>query len=111
MGGISPAWINGSPLGARNALIFTTELTFPLVKDYSMKGHLFYDAGAGWSTPKNDIYDTNLILRDKCNLRHAVGFGFNLTNPVPAKIDWGYKLDRKPGETASEFHLSMNYAF
>ncbi|KKQ33355.1 MAG: Outer membrane protein assembly factor BamA [candidate division TM6 bacterium GW2011_GWF2_37_49] len=110
-GGISPAWINGSPLGARNAMLLNAELTFPLVKDYSMKGHVFYDTGAGWSTPKNDVEDPKMIKRDKFNLRHAVGFGFNLTNPVPAKIDWGYKLDRKPGEPASEFHLSMNYAF
>lgn len=110
-GGISPAWINGSPLGARSAMLLNAELVFPLVKDYSMKGHVFYDTGAGWSTPKNDVENPKMIKRDKFNLRHAVGFGFNLTNPVPAKIDWGYKLDRKPGETASEFHLSMNYAF
>jgi outer membrane protein insertion porin family len=109
--GIGPAWINGDPLGARNALIYNAELVFPLIPDYSMKGHLFYDAGAGWDTPKQGISNPAFIMRDKFDLRHAIGFGLNLMKPVPAKIDWGFKLDRKKNESAQEFHLSMNYAW
>jgi len=54
-----------------------------------------------------------LIKRDKFNLRHSVGFGVNLSNPFPAKIDWGYKLDRDKaaGESPHEFHISMNTAW
>ncbi len=115
-GGIGPAWYRGlDPLGAKNALVFNTELIFPLIPDYSMKAHVFYDAGAGWDTPKDDIpsIDRSKIKRDKFDLRHSVGFGLNLVKPVPAKIDWGFKLDRKrkEGESAQEFHLSMNQAF
>jgi outer membrane protein assembly factor BamA len=78
-----------------------------------MKAHVFYDAGAGWDTPKNNLHNLSLIKRDKFNLRHSIGFGLNLLKPVPAKIDWGFKLDRKKGEheSPSEFHLSMNYAW
>jgi len=112
-GSIGPAWITGDPLGAQNELLFNVEIIFPLVPDYSMKGHVFYDAGAGWNTPKNDIPDTSLLQRDNFDLRHSVGFGLNLEKPVPAKIDWGFKLDRrkKDHESPSEFHLSMNYAW
>jgi outer membrane protein insertion porin family len=113
-GGVGPAWKRtGDPLGGRNAVLFNTELIFPLIPDYSMKGHVFYDAGAGWDTPKSDLSDAQkaLIMRDKFTLRHSVGLGLNLVKPMPAKIDWGFKLDRKPGETGQEFHLSMNYAF
>ncbi len=112
-GGIGPAWDTNDPLGGRHAIQFNTELVFPLIPDYSMKGHVFYDAGAGWSTPKDNIADKEHIKRDKFNLRHSVGFGLNLMKPVPAKVDWGYKLDRdkKAGESAHEFHLSMNYAW
>jgi outer membrane protein insertion porin family len=126
-GGVGPAWsLTGSPLGARNAVLFKTELIFPLIADYSMKGHVFYDAGTGWSTPKNDLsrqkfFDeknreidiTRFITRDKFDLRHSIGFGVNLMNPFPATIDWGFKLDRKRnlGESAYEFHLGMNYAW
>jgi outer membrane protein insertion porin family len=112
-GGIGPSWVTGDPLGAQNAIQLNTELIFPLIPDYSMKAHFFYDAGAGWDTPKERISDRNKIMRDKFNMRHTVGFGLNLMKPVPAKIDWGFKLDRKKnlGESASEFHLSMNYAW
>jgi outer membrane protein insertion porin family len=113
-GGIEPAWkATGDPLGAQNMLQFNAELIFPLIPDYSMKGHVFYDAGAGWDTPKDRISNSSLIKRDKFNVRHSVGFGVNLVKPFPAKIDWGFKLDRRKhdGESPHEFHLSMNYAF
>ena len=53
------------------------------------------------------------IIRNKFDLRHSIGFGVNLVNPFPAKIDWGFKLDRKKnmGESPYEFHLNMNYAW
>ena len=112
-GGIEPAWITGNPLGARYMIQFNAELIFPLIPDYSMKAHLFYDAGAGWNTPKTPDMNRKYIIRDQFKLRHSVGFGFNLTQPMPIKIDWGYKLDRdkNAGESAHEFHLSMNYAW
>jgi outer membrane protein insertion porin family len=112
-GSIGPAWITNDPLGARHAVQFNAELIFPLVPDQGMKGHFFYDAGAGWNTPKDDIPSKSYLKRDDFNLRHSVGFGLNLTKPMPAKIDWGYKLDRdkKAGESPHEFHLSMNYAW
>lgn len=112
-GQIGPAWKNQDPLGGRYAIQFNMELIFPLINEYGMKGHLFYDAGAGWHTPLKDVQDRSAITRNKFNLRHAVGFGFNLLRPYPAKIDWGYKLDRnkRSGESTHEFHLSMNAAW
>jgi outer membrane protein insertion porin family len=114
-GSIGPAWkfANGqpTPVGGRHAVQFNAELVFPLIPDYSMKGHFFYDAGAGWSAPEFSAIENQALIRNKFNLRHSVGFGLNLTQPTPAKIDWGFKLDRKKGESAHEFHLSMNYAW
>ncbi len=113
-GGVGPAWKRtGDPLGGRNAVLFNTELIFPIIPDYSMKGHVFYDTGAGWDTPKGNLTaeQQSFIARDNFTLRHAVGVGLNLVKPMPAKIDWGFKLDRKKHESPQEFHLSMNYAF
>ncbi len=112
-GGIGPASERGDPIGAQNALIFNSELIFPLIPDYSMKAHFFYDSGAGWNTPRKGLPDGAIIKRNNFNLRHTVGFGINLMKPMPAKIDWGFKLDRKKkdGESSHEFHLSMNYAW
>ncbi|MBL4588434.1 outer membrane protein assembly factor BamA [Candidatus Babeliales bacterium] len=116
-GGVGPVWApTNAPLGSKRAIQFNAELVFPLVPDYSMKGHFFYDAGAGWRTVVDGIPEDSQrenIKRNNFEMRHSVGFGLNLMQPVPAKIDWGYKLDRKKkeGESASEFHLSMNYAW
>lgn len=120
-GSIGPAWQTvendgtkkQSPLGARKALQLNAELIFPIIPDYSIKGHFFYDGGAGWDTPKKDIKCTSRIVRNKLNWRHSVGIGLNIVNPMPAKIDWGYKLDRdkKSGESPHEFHVQMNAAW
>lgn len=112
-GGVGPAFKgNNSSLGAQKMLLFNAELLFPLIPDYSMKGHIFYDAGAGWDTPKAGLTPRD-IKRNQFRIRHSIGFGLNLVKPFPAKIDWGYKLDRdkKAGESASEFHIAMNAAW
>lgn len=112
-GSIGPSWKNQDPLGAKHALIFNAEIIFPLLRAYQMKGHLFYDAGAGWSSPLWNKTQPNLITRNSFNIRHAVGFGINLVHPQPIKIDWGFKLDRdkRTGESSNEMHISANIAF
>jgi outer membrane protein insertion porin family len=118
-GAIGPSWrtyASENPLGGRKAVQFNTELIFPIVPDYQMKGFFFYDAGAGWDTPKYGMTsegEAAFLKKDKFNMRHSVGFGLNLSSPFPAKIAWGYKLDRDKasGESPSEFHLSMNKAW
>ena len=112
-GEIGPAFNDEDPVGGRFMLQFNSELVFPILPDYSMRGHVFYDAGAGWDGPRDKLLHKGTMTRNDFNLRHSVGFGFNLMSPTPVKIDWGYKLDRNKerGESPSEFHLSMNYAF
>lgn len=116
-GSIGPAWDFGqgrtAPLGSRHSVQFNSELIFPLIPDYSMKAHLFYDAGAGWSPPRDAIIGSIPIIRENFDLRHSVGFGLNILRPTAVKIDWGYKLDRKKkyDESPHEFHLNMNYAW
>jgi len=41
--------------------------------------------------------------------RHSVGVGIRLMNPMPIKIDWGFKLDPRPGEPPYEVHFGMAY--
>ncbi len=111
-GSVGPAWRNCDPLGGRKAIYVNAELIFPIAPDFSMKGHVFYDGGAGWDTPKKGVIP-DLITRNKFNWRHSVGFGLNILRPTPAKLDWGYKLDRDKaaGEPEHEFHISMNMAW
>lgn len=122
--GIGPAWKNtNEPLGGRYAVQCNNELTFPLARHLGMRAHFFYDLGGAWDTPKTAVQKFNrehpeksvkfedVVMRNEFDIRHTVGLGLNLTSPIPAKIDWGFKLDKQPGESAHEFHLTMNYAW
>lgn len=112
-------------IGATRAFFVNAELIFAITQDLTMKGVLFYDGGAGWKNPyTNDfvcevkpdktveffkIRETNLLRNNGINYRHSVGFGIRMLNPVPLRIDWGFKLDKRPGESGHEVHFNMSY--
>lgn len=120
--GISPMWYHpnllederwqGDPLGARKAFFFNVELVFPLTEDLSMKGVVFYDGGSGWDTPSPHlIVDPLKIKNNDFDYRHSIGVGLRMLNPQPIRVDWGFKLDKRTGETASEVSFSSYYDF
>ena len=98
-------------IGAKNAFWFNTELIFPIASDFSIKGALFYDGGAGWDTPDSDLISPQNLKNNNFAFRHSVGFGFRILRPTPMKVDWGFKLDRKKGESPSEVHFGMYHEF
>ncbi|MGB8468473.1 MAG: outer membrane protein assembly factor BamA [Candidatus Babeliales bacterium] len=98
-------------IGAKNAFWFNTELVFPIASDFSIKGAFFYDGGAGWNTPNSDLISPQNLKNNSFAFRHAVGFGVRILRPSPVKIDWGFKLDRKKGESPSEVHFGMYHEF
>ena len=52
---------------------------------------------------------SNLSLRD---LRYTAGVGLRYKSALgPLRVDWGYKLDRRPGESAYHVHLTIGHAF
>lgn len=49
---------------------------------------------------------------DLGHLRYTAGLGLRYDTAVgPVRIDWGYKLNRRPGESASELHVTIGHAF
>lgn len=98
-------------LGATKAFWLNAELIFPITGDFAMKGVFFYDGGAGWSTPDAHTISPGHLVNNSFSFRHSVGIGFRILRPTPVKIDWGFKLDRKKGESASEVHFSMYQDF
>jgi outer membrane protein insertion porin family len=45
-------------------------------------------------------------------LRRSAGLGVRYRTPIgPIRLDWGYVLDRREGESRSEFHLTIGHAF
>ncbi len=46
------------------------------------------------------------------DLRYTLGLGLRYKSALgPLRVDWGYKLDRRPGEAASHLHITVGHAF
>jgi outer membrane protein insertion porin family len=113
-GQIGPTLL-GDSMGAKKALFVNAELIFPITPDFNMKGVVFYDGGAGWDSPYTQGSE-NLIRGNSFDYRQSVGVGIRLLNPMPIRVDWGFKLDPrrdrfnpKNSESASEVHFTMSY--
>lgn len=80
-----------------------TELRFPLSKNSSWWGSVFYDGGSVQITSLGENYDP---------WRHSIGVGVRFNTPVGPLLnaEIAYKLDRKTenDESAIQFHLSVS---
>lgn len=101
--------VRSSPIGGRKAGFVNVELIFPITPDFSMKGVFFYDGGAGWDNPYARDIPPQFLVNNTFSYRHSIGAGVRILNPVPVRIDWGFKLDARKGETSHELHFGMTY--
>jgi outer membrane protein insertion porin family len=89
------------PLGGDSVFILNQELRFPISK--KLGGVVFLDLGNVYSK----ISDFSFF-----DVRKTAGFGFRLHTPfVLIRFDWGFKLDRRPGESPSQIFFSIGQAF
>ncbi len=73
------------------------------------------DTGGGFSTAAfadaGNVYRlaSEMALSD---LRYTAGVGLRYKSALgPLRLDWGFKLDRRPGESASHVHVTIGHAF
>lgn len=46
------------------------------------------------------------------DLKYTTGLGLRYNTPVgPLRVDYGFKLNREPGESLGEIHFSVGHAF
>jgi outer membrane protein insertion porin family len=91
----------GDPIGGTTQLIFNTEYIFPIVSAMRLKGVAFFDAGNSYQDFDNFGY-----------LRYTTGAGIRWISPMgPIRIEWGYNLDKKPGESSSKFEFAFGSFF
>lgn len=89
--------LTGDLIGGQTMLAINFDIVFPLIKNAGMKGVIFYDTGNAWENGYN--------LGD---MRQTAGVGIRWYSPVgPLRLEWGYVLDRKPGEDAYRFEFTM----
>jgi outer membrane protein insertion porin family len=98
---LGPRNINGQPIGGQGLLIANQEFRFPIYRQF--RGIVFYDAG-------------NVYLRfqdfDPSDVRHVLGAGLRYDMPLgPLRLEYGHKLDRRPGESAGEVFFAIGAAF
>ena len=90
-------------LGGNKELIFNLEYSFPIVPAARLKGVLFYDIGRGFDTYEPVKFS---------ELRQSWGWGFWWLSPIgPLKFEWGYIINKKPEDQASEFDFSIGALF
>ena len=110
--GYKPRVEIGPANGGKVKGVLNLEYKFPIVAEKGrsiLVGAFFYDIGGSWA-------DFNTINLDfgtaEKNLRSGVGFGIRIATPVfPIRLDWGYGLNHKEGETLQQFHFTMGNAF
>ncbi|OPL15744.1 MAG: hypothetical protein AVO39_07235 [delta proteobacterium MLS_D] len=92
--------VSGEVIGGKTMMLYTAEWLFPLLKDAGVRGVVFYDTGNAW--------ESGLHLDD---MRQTAGAGIRWNSPIgPFRLEWGYVLDRKDGESPHrwEFTIGMS---
>jgi outer membrane translocation and assembly module TamA len=98
---VGPKDPSGLPTGGEAMIVANLEYRYRIWR--LLVGDVFYDTGnVFWR-----VGDMNLG-----ELRHVLGLGFRLETALgPIRLEYGWKVDREPGETPGEFYLSLGNAF
>jgi outer membrane protein insertion porin family len=98
---LGPIGPDGAPIGGNFQLVLNAEMRVPL--RYGFLTAAFVDAGSVWLW-KNPQYGFDL--------RETAGLSLRYITPVgPISVDYGWKLDRRPGESAGEAAFSIGAVF
>ena len=98
---LGPLGPDGAPIGGNFQLILNAEMRVPL--QYGFLTAVFVDAGSVW------LWDTPPYGFD---LRETAGLSLRYITPVgPISVDYGWKLDRRAGESAGAASFSIGAVF
>lgn len=98
---LGPIGADGAPIGGEFQLILNAEMRVPL--QYGFLTAAFVDAGSVW------LKDQALYGFD---LRETAGLSLRYITPVgPLSVDYGWKLDPRPGESAGEWSFTIGMVF
>ena len=90
-------------LGGNKELVFNAEYSFPVVPAARLKGLFFYDMGRAFDNHEPIRYG---------QLRQSWGWGFRWLTPIgPLRFEWGYIINRKPEDQASQFEFNIGALF
>lgn len=91
----------GNFLGGNTMMVFNAEFVFPLYAKQNIKGVVFLDAG--------NSYKGHIDLGD---IRTGAGFGVRWFSPMgPLRLELGFNLNRREGESSQEWDFTIGTAF
>jgi outer membrane protein insertion porin family len=89
--------LTGDLIGGLTWMGFSGEFVFPLIRNAGMKAVLFYDTGNAW----NSGYHID-------DMRQTAGAGVRWYSPIgPLRLEYGFVLDRKDGESGGRFEFTL----
>jgi outer membrane protein insertion porin family len=98
---LGPTNAAGEATGSRTRWIWNEELRFRVWRTISWA--FFFDMGS----LTNTFSDINWFT-----IRRSFGIGLRYITPVgPIRADYGFKLDRRAGESIGKFNLTFGYVF
>ena len=98
---VGPTLPDGSPAGGNALFILNNEIRLPVWRRFS--GAAFVDTG--------NVYQSVSDF-DLSGLRTGIGFGLRFhVSYIVLRLDYGWKVGRKPGESPGEFFFSIGQAF
>ena len=91
----------GIPLGGTRLVVFNEEVRFPIFR--IVKGVLFADAGNTFAERADFSFS---------ELEVGAGFGIRINTPLaPVRIDIGYPVPGRAGQTGLRWHFSIGQMF
>jgi outer membrane protein insertion porin family len=89
--------VTGDLIGGLTWMGFSGELVFPLIRNAGMKAVLFYDTGNAWYSGYH--FD---------DMRQTAGAGVRWYSPIgPLRLEYGFVLDQRTGESGGRFEFSL----
>jgi len=111
---LGPVDVNGTVIGGDLAMVLSLEWRVPII--YQLSGAVFNDNGALFLTQCGESCRNQRDVRGNAfiwhNIRHSAGPGLRYMTPVgPISLDYGFKLDRRSGESIGEVHFNISGTF
>jgi outer membrane protein insertion porin family len=93
------------PQGGLVQMLALFELEYPIIREAGLKTVLFYDAGNAF----NEFPGTGST---PFTIRTDAGFGIRWFSPIgPLRFEWGFPINRRPGESSTVFQFFIGPPF
>ena len=98
---VGPIGTDGRPAGGQLLISSSSEIQTRLFRNFKLA--LFLDSGS----LTNDFGTVSTA-----SFRHSAGAGLRYVTPIgPLRLDYGFKLDKRVGESVGRLHLAFGYSF